>query len=184
MESLQPVLKEDDIYPRYRATAVGDLLRYHNLGAELDAHTQARLLIGMCMDNRKHLRIPDNFAYIIRAGGANLRYSEFKVSYAIAVGGVKTIALIGHTNCGMVNLMARKQAFIEGLVENAGWSEDAAEEHFFQFAPMFEIGNALAFVSSEARRLRQRYPRVLVAPLMYKVEDNRLYLLKEEAWEN
>ena len=40
----------------------------------------------MCMDNRKHLHIPDNFAFIIRSGGANLRYSEFKVSYAIAVG--------------------------------------------------------------------------------------------------
>jgi carbonic anhydrase len=44
------------------------LLEYHNLGRALDVCTKAQLLIGMCMDNRKHLRIPDNFAFIIRAG--------------------------------------------------------------------------------------------------------------------
>ena len=32
----------------------------------------------------KKLDIPDNFAFIIRAGGANLRYSEFKISFAIS----------------------------------------------------------------------------------------------------
>ena len=132
------------------------------------------------MDHRKHLHIPDNFAYIIRSGGANLRYSEFKVSYAIAVGGVGAIALIGHNNCGMVNLAARKDVFINNLVENAGWSEEHAEEHFVSFAPLFEIGNEIDFVLSEAVRLRNRYPKVLVAPMLYLVEDNRLYLLNEE----
>lgn len=61
------------------------------------------------MDNRKHLHIPENFAFIIRSGGANLCYSEFIVSnaiaiaIAIAIGNVKHIALVGHNNCGMVN---------------------------------------------------------------------------------
>jgi carbonic anhydrase len=131
------------------------------------------------MDNRKHLHIPDNFAYIIRAGGANLRYSEFKVSYAIAVGGAQAIALIGHNNCGMVNLIARRQQFIEGLVERGGWDREWAQEHFNQFAPMFEIGNEVDFVLSEAKRLRLRYPKILVAPFIYLIEDNRLYMVKE-----
>ena len=86
-----------DIFPEYRNTPVGLLLEYHNLNRPPNTYSKAQLLVGMCMDNRKHLRIPDNFAYIIRSGGANLRYSEFKVSYTIAVGGVKSIALIGHT---------------------------------------------------------------------------------------
>ena len=81
------------------------------------------------------MRIPENFAFIIRSGGANLRYSEFKVSYAIAVGRVLHIALIGHNNCGMVNLHDRRTAFIEGLAENAGWDKARAEEHFTYFAP-------------------------------------------------
>ena len=132
------------------------------------------------MDNRKHLHIPDNFAFILRAGGANLRPSEFKVSYAVAVGGVRAIALIGHTQCGMVNLMARKPAFVQGLVD-AGWERAAAEDHFLSFSPIFEIGSEVDFVLSEAKRLRLRYPRVQVAPLMYRVEDNRLYQLRESA---
>lgn len=179
MHRLVPVTMKDEIFPDYRDTPVELLLTYHNLGREYETYTQAQLLVGMCMDNRKHLHIPDNFAYIIRAGGANLRYSEFKVSYAIAVGGVTCIALIGHNQCGMVNLMARRDAFIQGLVENAGWEKEQAEQHFMNFAPMFEIGNEIDFVLSEARRLRARYPRILVAPLLYKVEDNLLYQVKE-----
>ncbi len=179
MRTLQPVNAESDIPAAYAAGPIGDLLRFHNLGFPLRECKTAELLIGMCMDNRKHLRIPDNFAYIIRAGGANLRYSEFKVSYAVAVGGVRAIALMGHTRCGMVNLMSKRQAFIEGLVGDAGWDREAAEHHFMHFAPMFEIGDEADFVLSEAKRLRARYPKIAVAPLMYKVEDNRLYALAE-----
>ena len=174
---LQPVDRERDIPKEYADTPVGDLLRFHNLRAPLRRVHQAELLIGMCMDNRKHLRIPDNFAFIIRAGGANLRYSEFKVSYAIAVGGIRAIALMGHTQCGMVNLMARQRPFIQGLVEHAGWDPEMAEQHFMHFAPMFEIGNEIDFVLSEAKRLSSRYPRIAVVPLIYKVEDNRLYVI-------
>jgi carbonic anhydrase len=130
------------------------------------------------MDNRKHLHMPDNFAFIIRSGGANLRYSEFKVSYAISVGQVKHIALIGHNHCGMVNLISRKKEFIKGLVDNAGWSREAAEDHFMNLAPMHEIGNEIDFIMSETNRLRKRYPKVKVAPLYYQVEDNRLYCIR------
>ncbi|MCC6298695.1 MAG: carbonic anhydrase [Anaerolineales bacterium] len=179
MHRLAAVNAEADIFPEYKNTPVELLLAYNNLNREYETYTQAQLLIGMCMDNRKHLHIPDNFAYIIRAGGANLRYSEFKVSYAIAVGGVKCIALIGHNQCGMVNLMSRRESFIKGLVESAGWDEELAEQHFTSFAPMFEIGNEIDFVLSEAYRLRLRYPKVFVAPLFYKVEDNLLYQIGE-----
>ena len=141
MNRLVAISAPEAIFPAYRDTPIGLLLEYHNLNRPLDEYAKAELLIGMCMDNRKHLRIPDNFAFIIRAGGANLRYSEFKVSYAIAVGGVKSIALIGHNNCGMVNLISKKDLFIQGLVESAGWEREWAEEHFMHFAPIFEIGN-------------------------------------------
>jgi carbonic anhydrase len=179
MNRLITVASKEDILPQYRQTPIGLLLEYHNLGRKLDVYANANLLIGMCMDNRKHLHIPDNFAFIIRTGGANLRYSEFKVSYAIAVGGVRCIALIGHTQCGMVNLIARKEQFVQGLVKAAGWQEQSAEEHFFHFAPMFEIGNEVDFILSEVKRLRLRYPTIVIAPLLYRVEDNQLYLIQE-----
>jgi len=179
MNRLISISTSDDISPEHQDTPVGLLLAYHNLNRPLDNYTQARLLIGMCMDNRKRLRIPDNFAYVIRSGGGNLRYSEFKVSYAVAVGGVNAIALIGHNNCGMVNLVAKKEQFVRGLVENAGWDRDKAEEHFLHFAPTFEIGDEIDFVLSEAKRLRLRYPGIQVVPMNYRVEDNLLYLIRD-----
>jgi carbonic anhydrase len=179
MNRLAPVSSLENIPPQYRGTPIGLLLEYHNLHRPFETYSSAALLIGMCMDNRKHLRIPDNFAFIIRSGGANLRYSEFKVSYAIAVGGARAIALIGHNQCGMVNLIARREQFVRGLTEQAGWSHEAATEHFAHFAPMFEIGDETSFVLSEVKRLRLRYPGIPVAPMLYRVEDNNLYLIGE-----
>lgn len=178
MNRLIPVHSEEDISPQYQNTPIGKLLEYHNLNRTYQPYTQAQLLIGMCMDNRKTLRIPDNYAYILRTGGGNLRNSEFKVSYAVAIGGVRAIALIAHNHCGMVNLVSKKDGFIEGLVQS-GWEREFAEQHFLHFAPLFEIGNEIDFVLSEAQRLRQRYPQVLVAPLFYRIEDNELYHVRE-----
>jgi carbonic anhydrase len=175
---LIPVTQKSHISAEYRNTPIGLLLEYHNLHRPFEVYAQARLLIGMCMDNRKHLHMPDNFAFIIRSGGGNLRYSEFKVSYAIAVGQVGHIALIAHNHCGMLNLISRKKEFIDGLVRRAGWRKEAAEEHFMNLAPMHEIGNEIDFVISETDRLSKRYPRIKVAPLYYRVEENRLYCIR------
>ncbi len=180
MNALIPVERPEDIPVNYRDTPIARLLQYHNLHFPFQTYTQAEMLVGMCMDHRKHLHIPDNFSYIIRSGGANLRYSEFKVSYALSIGGVKAIALIGHNNCGMVNLIARKELFIENLVANAGVTYEHAEEQFVSFAPMFEIGNEIHFILTETQRLRHKYPKILIAPMHYRVEDNRLYLIDEE----
>ena len=120
MNRLLPVKTKDDILPEYLGTPVEALFEYHNFKKPCDQYKDSKMLIGMCMDKRKHLHIPDNFAFIIRTGGANLRYSEFKVSYAIAVGGVRCISIIGHENCGMGNLISRKDQFVKGLVDATG----------------------------------------------------------------
>jgi len=179
MNRLLSIESTDDILPEYRNTPIGLLLEYHNLDRPFDNYEKAELLVGMCMDNRKHLHMPDNFAFIIRSGGANLRYSEFKVSFAIAVGQVRHIALIGHNNCGMVNLISRKDEFIKGLVE-IGWEKEKAEEHFTHYEPMYEIGSETDFILSETKRLRYRYPNIKIAPMLYLVDDNKLYFIKEE----
>ncbi len=178
---LTPINSVQDIPKALLGTPAGLLLEYHNLGREFDSYTQAQLLIGMCMDSRKHLHIPDNFAYIVRAAGANLRYSEFKVSYAIGVGGVQQVALIGHTECGMENLASRKEQFVKGLVDRAGWDAKLAEDHFLNFCMMFEIGEVTQFILSEALRINARYPKIPVVPMLYKVEDNRIYLIDAPA---
>jgi carbonic anhydrase len=180
MNKLLPIKSVGDIPAEYLQTPIGLLLQYHNLDKDFDSYDKAQLLVGMCMDNRKHLHMPDNFAFIIRSGGANLKYSEFKVSYAIAVGEVRHIALIGHNNCGMVNIISRQKEFIDGLVSTAGWDKGRAAEHFDHFAPMFEIGNEKDFILSETKRLRLRYPKIVIAPLFYRVDDNKLYFIDEK----
>jgi len=170
----------DDLYPEYKNTPIESLFKYHNLGVDFETYNNAQILIGMCMDNRKQLKIPENFAYILRTGGGNLRHSEFKVAYAIAVGDISCIALIAHNNCGMVNLMSRREKFIDGMVKKIGWEKKQAEEYFMAWAPMYEITESRNFVLAEAKRLRIVYPEILIAPIFYKLEDNRLYLLKED----
>ncbi len=46
-------------------------------------------------------------------------------------------------------------------------------------APMFEIGNEIDFVLSEAKRLRLRYPGIKVVPMLYRVEASLLSFIGE-----
>ena len=179
MPELIPVDRPEDVLPHYQGTPVGRLLAYQNLEAPLDAYESAELLGGMCMDNRKQLRLPDNFAFILRTSGANMRHNEFRVSFAIGVGGVRAIALVAHTNCGMVDLRGKRERFVAGMVENAGWDAARAAEHFDNYASIFGIQDEVGFVIAESDRLRGQYPKVLVAPLLYRVEDHRLYQVLE-----
>lgn len=180
MAQIIPVTDRDDVLPEYRSSPVGLLLEYHNLGRPIDSPTTPQLLIGMCMDSRKSLRIPNDFAFVLRTAGANMRDNEFRISYAIAVGGVRTIVLIAHTDCGMARLTERRDQFIRGLMDAAGWDEARAIKHFETSAPKFGIRNEVEFVLGEAARLRTIYPRIVVAPLLYRVEDDRLYQLRAE----
>jgi carbonic anhydrase len=169
-----------DILPQYRGTPVELLLEYHNLGRAIGSGSPPQLLIGMCMDSRKSLRIPTDFAFVLRTAGANMRDNEFRISYAIAVGGVRTIVLIAHTDCGMARLAQRREQFIRGLVDAAGWDEARATKHFEDSAPKFGIRDEVEFVLREAERLRGIYPRITVVPLLYRVEDDLLYQLLRE----
>ena len=180
MTTIIPVNYRDDILPEYRDTPVGLLLEYHNLGRAPGTSAKAELLIGMCMDSRKSLRIPNDFAFVLRTAGANMRDNEFRISYAISVGGVRTIVLIAHTDCGMARLEQRRELFVHGMVEAAGWDEARAAKHFAESAPKFGIRDEVDFVMHEANRLREIYPRITVVPLLYRVEDDLLYQLQAE----
>jgi carbonic anhydrase len=175
MARIIPISYLEDILPEYRDTPVGLLLEYHNLGRAVGSSVAPQVLIGMCMDSRKSLRIPSDFAFVLRTAGANMRDNEFRISYAIAVGGVRTIVLIAHTDCGMARLAERREEFIHGLMDAAGWDEARAVRHFEESAPKFGIRDEVDFVVREAERLRTIYPRITVVPLLYRVEDDLLY---------
>lgn len=169
-----PVQTADDILPAYRGTPVEELLAYHNLGTPFKQHPIPELLIGTCMDFRILLRIPRDFAYVLRVGGANLRGLEFHVSLAVA-SGVKAICLMGHDQCAMSRVVDREQAFVSGLVEHAGWGDHEAQIHFETYSSRFAIGDEIEFVRSETARLSRYYPNMLVAPLFYSVQERVIH---------
>ena len=179
MTEIIPVNYRSDILPEYRDTPVGLLLEYHNLDRALGSGPGRQLLIGMCMDSRKSLRIPPDFAYVLRTAGANMRDNEFRISFAIAVGGISTIVLIAHTDCGMVRVAKLHDEFVQGMVDKAGWDRPRAEKHYADSVPKFAIDDEVAFVMREAQRLRGMYPRITVVPLLYRVEDDLLYQLRD-----
>jgi carbonic anhydrase len=179
MPEIIPVNYRDDILPEYRGTPVEALLEYHNLGRAIGTTPAPQMLIGMCMDSRKSLRMPSDFAFVLRTAGANMRDNEFRISYTIAVGGVRTIVLIAHTDCGMAKLEQNREQFIQGLMSAAGWDEARAVKHFEDLSPKFGMRDEVEFVLREAARLRAIYPRISIVPLLYRVEDDLLYQLRD-----
>ncbi|OGI19732.1 MAG: carbonic anhydrase [Candidatus Melainabacteria bacterium RIFCSPHIGHO2_02_FULL_34_12] len=175
---LKSVISEKDIPEDLLNTPVAELLKYHNLCLKFKTYEKAEMAVVMCMDNRKQLNIPNRFAFILRTAGARITGNEFKLSFAIGFGNIKHVVLIGHTNCGMINLTSKKEVIVKGLVENAGWTKEQAENHFISFAPFFEIENEVDFTVSESKRLKEKYPKVIFVPMVYKVEDNLLYLIE------
>src|ERR1700716_1402426 len=124
MTEIIPVNYRTDILPEYQGTPAGQLLEYHNLDPALGSGPGRQLLIGMCMDSRKSLRIPPDFAYVLRTAGANMRDNEFRISFAIAVGGVRTLVLIAHTDCGMARVAGQDDQVVRGLGEPARWGTE------------------------------------------------------------
>lgn len=173
------VKSESDMPAAWRGTAVSRLLMYHNLDGSGGTHEKPELLIVMCMDSRQRMKLPRNFAFFIRNAGARVEETMFDISFAIAVGGVEAVAVIGHTDCRMVGLEAAEDSFIKGLSERGGWNQEQARLHFSTMCPGLSKRDVVASVMSNAGLLRSMYPKFMVVPLVYNIGDGLLYLVKE-----
>jgi len=173
------IKSESDMPAAYHGTPVSRLLMYHNLDAGGGAHEKPELLIVMCMDSRQRMRLPRNFAFFIRNAGARVEETMFDISFAIAVGGVEAVAVVGHTDCRMVGLEASEEKFINGLSERGGWNQEQARLHFSTMCPSLSKRDVVESVRSNAVLLRSMYPKSVVVPLVYEVGDGLLYLVKE-----
>ena len=169
--ALTAVHTEADIFPAYQGTPVGDLLRYQNLDHGRDAamkqYAQPEILIATCLEQNAALRVPGGFAITLHTAAASLKRDPFKVSWAIGVAGVSAIAIIGHDDCRLVELRSVREQFVVQMIEAAGWERPAAEQHFDHWSDLFEVDDPAEFVAAEAARLQNRYPKILVAPLLY-----------------
>ncbi|MEO8223178.1 MAG: carbonic anhydrase [Gammaproteobacteria bacterium] len=176
--ALTAVRAETDILPAYRGTPVAELLGFQNLGkvGGVPGHTYPHpaILIATCLEQATPLRTPEGFAISVHTAGASLKRDPFKVSWAIGVAGVSAIAIVGHDDCRLVELRSHREQFVVQMIEAAGWERPAAEQHFDHWSDLFEVDNPAAFVAAEAARLQSRYPRILVAPLLYQSATGQL----------
>jgi len=181
MERLLNISDSGKIPKKYKDTPVSKLLEYHNLGLKHGIYTDPQMLIGTCMDFRLSFNIPKNFAYMIRTGGANMKNMEFKISFAISVGGIKHIAIIAHSDCAMTKLTISEKSFIRGMVKSAKWSEGLAVRHFKSKSPEFGIKDEIDFTLKETQRLKKLYPGITIVAMLYEVGNNKLSLINEGA---
>jgi carbonic anhydrase len=164
--TLTAVRSEADILPAYRGTPVADLLRYQNLQQAGSPPARPAILIATCLEQAAPLRIPEGFAICLHTAAASLKRDPFKVSWAIGVAGVSAIAVVGHDDCRLTELRQHREQFVVQMIESAGWERPAAEQHFDHWSDLFAVDDPAEFAAAEAARLRERYPRILVAPLL------------------
>ncbi|MBI5326912.1 MAG: carbonic anhydrase [Deltaproteobacteria bacterium] len=176
---LLPIVRKEDLPEEYRHTAIEDLLLYHNLNYPFDSYNRVEMLVLTCIDHRIMLNLPNNFSYIIRNSGAKIDNVKFAVSFAVAVAKIKTIALIGHMDCMMLNIERHKTGFIKGL-EEQGWKRHRAEKFFKKMQPVFGIKNVVRSLIDDAAKLRSWYPKTLIVPVCYSEKEKKLYLVKED----
>ena len=176
------VTSEMDIPEEYRDTPIERLLLHHNPGLRPDRCEGADMLILMCMDNRQDINLPRNSAFFVRNSGGTQNGVSFSLSFAIAIGGIRYIAVIGHSDCMMVNLETRKKDFVENLSEHCLWDRAEAERHFMDMCAQFSKTDAIDSVIAEVEFIRSQYPGVIAAPLFYSVEDHMLYLIGKDSY--
>ncbi|AFV76085.1 hypothetical protein YIM1640_14600 [Thermus oshimai] len=146
------------------------LLESHNEGRSFPPLAKPELLLVTCMDHRIALRLPENFAFVLRTGGANPDPVEPYLVYALARTGVRTVALVGHTDCAM------SRPDLEALRTLPQGLEALYRPRIAGLA----VGDPAAFVVRKARELEARLG-VRAVPLLYRVEDHRLLRLEGEA---
>jgi len=173
------VTKFEDVPLFLRTTPIETLLKCQNMG-EIDGNQSQDpdLVIGMCIDYRKSLALPQNCAYVIRRTGANMEGSEFSIALALS-SGIEYMALIAHNHCVMSDPHVKRGSFIASLTGNHGWSEDQAASFFDQHASSREIDDAIDFSIKEARRLSNLFCGLKVVPMLFMLEDNLIYLVKD-----
>ncbi|MDQ5965538.1 MAG: sulfate permease, SulP family [Cyanobacteriota bacterium erpe_2018_sw_39hr_WHONDRS-SW48-000098_B_bin.30] len=176
---LVPIKEESDIPESLRNTPIETLLKCQNMGQiDATASDKPELIIAMCIDYRKSLSLPQNCAYVIRREGANMAGSEFSLALALSAG-IDYIALIAHNHCIMSNPNQQREAFINVMAGKRGWTDAEAKGFFDKHASSREISDAIDFSVKESRRLSRLFSGVKIVPMMFMLEDNMLYLVKD-----
>lgn len=179
MNKLVSISEESDIPQMFRNTPIETLLKSNNMGKiEVTPNETPELIIGMCIDYRKSLYLPRDWAYVIRREGANMLGAEFALALGMSMG-ANYMALIAHDNCAMAKPQNNRERFIKCLTEEHGWTSDLATRFFEDHIRSREIGNEISFILEETNRLQHTFKGMTIVPMLYRLEDSKLYLIKD-----
>lgn len=103
---------------------------------------------------------------------------EFSIALALSAG-IRHMALIVHNKCIMSDPSDQKDAFVRTLTEAHEWSEEKAESFFDLKVGLLEIEDPVEFALEETKRLSVLFPQLFLVPLLYNVDNDRLFLIKD-----
>ncbi len=149
--------------------AIQVLLQSHNHQVAFAPFTRPALAVVTCMDFRIRLRMPENFAFVLRTGGANPEPVEAYLAFSVARMGIGAIALISHTDCAM--------QYPDPYVLNNLPTDEALIRHYRAQIADLAIGEVVPFTQQKARMLAGRLG-IPVVPLLYHVENHWLECLE------
>ncbi len=107
--------------------------------------------------------------------------SEFSIALALA-SGIQYMALVVHNKCLMSDPNQQREQFINILVHEHSWTHEQAEVYFDRCASNLEIDDPIEFALEESSRLQDLFRSLIVVPLLYNVDNDRLFLIKD--WQN
>ena len=168
-----------DIPATWQGTPIESFIFSQNLGWPIQTSGKPELLISTCIEFRYALPIPRMFAYVIRRASGRVIGSEFSVGYTMAQG-VRHLVMIGHNDCGMSRLHSLAPLVVEAFVEQ-GWSRETAKAYVEKHAKRHGISDELEALRQEYLRLRDLFPKLMIAPLFVCLYDGKLRL---PAWFN
>jgi carbonic anhydrase len=171
---LLEVNSQQDIPTGWQGTPIESIIMAQNFGWPIQASGGPELLIATCIEFRYALPVPRMYAYVIRRASGRVIGSEFSVGYTLAQG-VKFLAMIGHNDCGMSKVHDKAPDVVNAFVEQ-GWRREVAEEYVRKHAARHAISDELQALRDEYIRLRNIFPKLVIAPLFVCLHDCRFYI--------
>jgi len=164
----------DQVLEPYRNTPIAQLLAAQNLGRTIAEPAGPSMVIITCMDHRVMLNVPRRWAFQLRTAGAAVEPVLDNIAFAVAVAGIETIAVIGHTDCAMTRAAEARGQFLDRLVESQQWTAGEAGKAYEHLLSTCAIDDPVAATYQRCALLQRRFPNCLVAPLLYDVDDATL----------
>jgi len=157
-------------------TATEKLLEYHNKSLTTEHYDDAEILIITCLDNRIDLHIPKKFAFTIRIAGANPKSVMPNIAFIISRG-IKSIALIGHTDCAMSDEAKIKETFFQGY-HSIDLPGEKVEEYFkLNILPSI-FTDLNENLKENKKYLKSKFPELNIQAMIYDIETHVLNLVK------